>query len=50
MLDPLSSPECNVHLLLFLLDAILLALFPELGVLSGTPNHAGDDPDDTLMI
>ncbi|KAF9455561.1 PXA domain-containing protein, partial [Collybia nuda] len=29
-LDPLSSPQCNVHLALLLLDCILGTLFPEL--------------------
>lgn len=31
-LDPLSSEACNAHLVLFLIDLIILTLFPELGV------------------
>ncbi|KAG5648148.1 hypothetical protein DXG03_006102 [Asterophora parasitica] len=31
-LDPLSSAPCNVHLVLFLLDLVLLELFPELAL------------------
>ena len=30
LLEPLDEPECTLHLLLFLLDAIFLVLFPEL--------------------
>lgn len=48
ILDPLSSPECNVHLLILLFDAILLCIFPELGVLSGAPNYTEEDPEDPL--
>ncbi|KAG6845942.1 hypothetical protein H0H87_010990 [Tephrocybe sp. NHM501043] len=36
-LDPLSSAPCNVHLVLFLLDLVLLELFPELAL----PESAG---------
>ncbi|KAI0085647.1 PXA domain-containing protein [Irpex rosettiformis] len=32
ILDPLSSTECNTHLLIFILDLIVLTLFPEMGV------------------
>ncbi|KAF5377549.1 hypothetical protein D9615_005209 [Tricholomella constricta] len=31
-LEPLSSAPCNVHLVLFLLDLVLLELFPELAL------------------
>ncbi|KIP11511.1 hypothetical protein PHLGIDRAFT_99802 [Phlebiopsis gigantea 11061_1 CR5-6] len=31
-LDPLSSQECNAHLLVFVLDLVLLTLFPEMGI------------------
>lgn len=31
MIDPLSDQACNAHLLICILDAFLLALFPELG-------------------
>ncbi|KAI0343888.1 hypothetical protein BDW22DRAFT_1419010 [Trametopsis cervina] len=34
LLEPFASPECNAHLLLFLMDLVLLALFPEMGVSS----------------
>ena len=50
ILDPLSSPECNVHLLIMLFDAILLAIFPELGVLSGAPNYTEEDHEDSFVI
>jgi len=30
-LEPLSNSQCNKHLVVFLLDRILLGLFPELG-------------------
>ncbi|TDL28558.1 hypothetical protein BD410DRAFT_834636 [Rickenella mellea] len=40
-LAPLSSPQCNAHLVLLLLDLIILTLFPELGV-SETAAEAGD--------
>lgn len=32
-----------------LFDAILLTVFPELGVLSGTPNYTEEDDDDPLV-
>ncbi|EPQ60912.1 hypothetical protein GLOTRDRAFT_135510 [Gloeophyllum trabeum ATCC 11539] len=32
LLDPLSSAACNAHLFLFVLDLILLAIFPEMAV------------------
>ena len=32
ILDPLSSQECNAHLIVFILDLVLLTLFPEMGV------------------
>jgi len=31
-LGPLSSPSCNAHLLLLLLDLMIVTVFPELGV------------------
>ncbi|RDB28457.1 PXA domain protein 1 [Hypsizygus marmoreus] len=40
-LDPLSSAPCNVHLVLFLLDSVLLALFPELAVAGGGSDGDG---------
>lgn len=30
-LDPLSDAQCNLRLVIFMLDRVLLALFPELG-------------------
>ncbi|KAG6850325.1 hypothetical protein H0H93_014900 [Arthromyces matolae] len=35
-LDPLSSAPCNVHLVLFLLDLVVLELFPELALPTDT--------------
>lgn len=32
ILDPLNDSKCNTHLLMFTLDAILVSLFPELGL------------------
>lgn len=32
VLDPLSSQACNAHLIVFVLDLVLLTLFPEMGV------------------
>ena len=40
LLDPLASPACNTHLVVMLLDCVLLAVFPELGV--GGPSGAGN--------
>lgn len=40
ILDPLSSQECNAHLIVFILDLVLLTLFPEMGV--STPSVATD--------
>ncbi|KAH9937499.1 PXA domain-containing protein [Fomitopsis serialis] len=31
ILDPLSSQACNAHLMLFILDLVLVTVFPELG-------------------
>lgn len=49
-LAPLSSSECNVHLLIVLFDAVLLTLFPELGIASGgTAHYTEEDIDDPLL-
>ncbi|KAF7789870.1 hypothetical protein EIP86_000818 [Pleurotus ostreatoroseus] len=32
ILDPLSSQECNAHLIVFILDLVLITIFPEMGV------------------
>ncbi|CAG8632928.1 9354_t:CDS:2, partial [Acaulospora colombiana] len=32
ILDPLSSSKCNLHLLMFILDAIIVTVFPELAL------------------
>lgn len=50
MLDPLSSRECNVHLIVFILDLVLLTLFPEVGVStrSGAPDLGSATPADSL--
>lgn len=31
ILDPLSSAECNIHLIMFILDSMLITLIPEMG-------------------
>ncbi|KAH0590474.1 hypothetical protein H2248_000623 [Termitomyces sp. 'cryptogamus'] len=41
-LDPLSSTPCNVHLVLFLLDLVVLELFPELALSVGNGISDGD--------
>ena len=43
VLEPLDAPECTSHLLLFLLDAIFLVLFPELASASASPSASGGD-------
>ncbi len=40
ILDPLSSQECNAHLLMLILDLILVTVFPEMGVSEG--DHPAD--------
>lgn len=35
-LEPLSSTQCNAHFFVFLLDLILITIFPELGVSVGS--------------
>lgn len=42
VLEPLSSEACNAHLILFLLDLLILALFPELGVQISSDDEAND--------
>ncbi|KAG8953861.1 hypothetical protein FRC04_001491 [Tulasnella sp. 424] len=32
ILDPLSSPECNMHLMILIIDLVLVTLFPEIAV------------------
>ncbi|KAG8994576.1 hypothetical protein FRB90_000391 [Tulasnella sp. 427] len=32
ILDPLSSPECNMHLIVLIIDLVLVTLFPEIAV------------------
>jgi len=49
-INPLSSSECNVHLLILLFDAILLALFPEMGIAgadagTGSPGYTEEISD-----
>lgn len=43
-LEPLDSPACNAHLLILVFDAILLTLFPEMGV-SPIPDAADGGAD-----
>ena len=40
-LSPISSAQCNAHLVLFLFDAIVAALFPELAVVVGDETDSG---------
>lgn len=45
LLEPLSSPECNAHLVVFLLDVIILTIFPEMGVAVSRPTADGEAGD-----
>ncbi|KIJ68760.1 hypothetical protein HYDPIDRAFT_81487 [Hydnomerulius pinastri MD-312] len=40
IIDPLSDGACNAHLAVFIFDALLLAIFPEMGV-EGTHSDTG---------
>ena len=43
ILDPLSSQACNAHLLLFILDLVVVTVFPELGATEAmAPGAAAD--------
>lgn len=42
VLEPLSSQECNTHLIVFILDLVLLTLFPELGVSDSIGDTSGE--------
>ncbi|KAF8338307.1 uncharacterized protein EI90DRAFT_3118704 [Cantharellus anzutake] len=42
MLEPLSgSKECNAHLVMLVFEAVVLALFPEMGVVGGSGGGSG---------
>ncbi|KAF9535806.1 PXA domain-containing protein [Crepidotus variabilis] len=47
-LDPLSDPQCNRRLAVFILDRILIALFPELAGGEGTSNEGTATPLSTI--
>lgn len=32
IINPLDDPACNMHLVVFIMDALLLSIFPEMGV------------------
>lgn len=42
ILDPLSDGACNAHLAVFIVDALLLTIFPEMGVEGTSVNSDGD--------
>ncbi|KAG6831251.1 hypothetical protein H0H92_011761 [Tricholoma furcatifolium] len=48
-IDPLSSAPCNVHLVLFLIDLVVLELFPELA-LPVTDGSRGGGSDASLSL
>lgn len=50
ILDPLNSSKCNVHLLVLLLDAILITLFPELGLGSDATTGEGAESNDSAGL
>ncbi|KAI0786012.1 PXA domain-containing protein [Abortiporus biennis] len=45
MLDPFSSQACNAHLLVYILDLVVVTLFPELGV----SEHIGPAPESNTV-
>ncbi|GBE78161.1 predicted protein [Sparassis crispa] len=47
-LAPLSSRECNAHLMLFILDLILLTVFPEMGASVSENTDAGMGGEERL--
>ena len=49
ILDPLGSKECNVHLLIFLLDAIVVTLFPELALSPSSRREQSDGATDAEL-
>ncbi|KAG8921021.1 hypothetical protein FRC02_000484 [Tulasnella sp. 418] len=61
ILDPLSSPECNTHLIMLLYDLVIITLYPEIGLggsrkvresafgLGGLQLSFGDDMDDSRV-
>ncbi|KAH7883916.1 PXA domain-containing protein [Phlebopus sp. FC_14] len=42
VLDPLSERACNAHLVVFIFDALLLTIFPEMGVEGAVSNVDGE--------
>jgi hypothetical protein len=40
-LDPLGRRECNTHLVVFVLDRVVLGIWPELGVYGAPGSSAG---------
>ena len=42
VLSGLEDKACNMHLLMVLVDAIVLRVYPELGVVGGGGNASGD--------
>ncbi|VDC01904.1 unnamed protein product [Peniophora sp. CBMAI 1063] len=42
LLEPLSDSACNAHLFVLILDAVLLTLFPEMGVGGGESSAGGE--------
>lgn len=50
ILDPLSSTECNTHLIMFILDSVLMTLIPEMGnttdagMMDGPPSMVPNRP------
>jgi len=51
-LEPLSTPACNVHLVILIFDVILLTLFPEMGIepITQTPGQDGETGSEDLAI
>ncbi|KAG0697782.1 PXA domain-containing protein [Suillus ampliporus] len=45
IIDPLTDATCNMHLAVFIMDALLLSIFPEMGVEGSAGNADADVPE-----
>ncbi|KAI6045144.1 hypothetical protein EDC04DRAFT_3137448 [Pisolithus marmoratus] len=45
IIDPLSDSSCNIHLVAFLFDAVLVTVFPELGMQGSSSKLETGSPD-----
>ena len=56
IIDPLGDAACNTHLAVFIVDALLLSIFPEMGVEGSrgnaeveVPEGSDDDREDSAL-